>query len=346
VLSAGPIWLRSSSSLRALASALGYAWHGVRAGALAVVGLPASAVLLRLATNSRRSLGVALVYHRVGDPPGDPRNELVPAMGTRLFAAQVRHLRKKYRIVPATELLSAVHGRRRRDPFPVAITFDDDLQTHADVVAPILSAAGATGTFFLSGASLRAPHAFWWERLQAAVDGGLDLQPLGLNVRRRSSIHEIGRRIEALAPPERREVERRLGEIVGPDSPDAGMRAEAVQRLHAAGLEVGFHTRRHDALPPLADAELAYALELGRGELENVLDNRLTVISYPHGQADARVALAARAAGFTAGFTGYEEVVRPDSEPLLLGRLSPSYRSIGEFAFDLAWALWQSARQR
>jgi peptidoglycan/xylan/chitin deacetylase (PgdA/CDA1 family) len=267
-------------------------------------------------------------------------------MGTRLFAAQVRHLRSRYRVVPASELLNAVRGRRRGEPFPVAITFDDDLKTHADIVAPILSAAGATGTFFLSGASLRAPYAFWWERLQAAVDGGLDLQPLGLDLRRRPGIHEIGRQIEALEPAERREVERRLGEITGPDSPDAGMRAEAVQRLLAAGLEVGFHTRRHDTLPPLTDAELSHAFERGRSELEDVLGHRLTVISYPHGRADGRVALAARTAGFTTGFTGFQDVVAPDSEPLLLGRLSPSYRSVGEFAFDLAWGLWQSTRQR
>jgi peptidoglycan/xylan/chitin deacetylase (PgdA/CDA1 family) len=311
-----------------------------------MVGLPISAVLLRLAANSRRGLGVALVYHRVGDPPGDPRNELVPAMGAGLFAAQVRHLRRRYRVVPASELLKAARARRRSEAFPVAITFDDDLETHADVVAPILSASGATGTFFLCGASLRTPHAFWWERLQAAVDGGLDLEPLGFNVSRRSSIHDIGRRIEGLDPAQRSEVERQLDEIVGPDPPDAGMRAEAVRRLLAAGLEVGFHTHRHDALPPLADADLARAFQAGRSELEDILGDRLTVISYPHGRADARVAAAARAAGFTAGFTGYQEVVRPDSEPLLLGRLSPSYRSVGEFAFDLAWALWQSARQR
>lgn len=346
MLSAGPIWRRSSSSLRALASAPTRAWQRVRAACLRLVGLPISAVLLRLAASSRGGVGVSLVYHRVGDPPGDPRRELVPAMGIRLFAAQVQHLRRRYRVVAASELLSAVRGRRRGDAFPVAITFDDDLQAHADVAAPILSAAGVTGTFFLCGASLRAPHAFWWERLQAAVDEGLDLQPLGFDARRRSAIHELGRSIEALAPAERRGVERRLGEITGPDSPDAGLRAEAVGRLLAAGCEVGFHTRRHDALPPLTDAELADAFEDGRGELEDVVGNRLTVISYPHGQADFRVALAARTAGFTTGFTGSQDVVRPDSEPLLLGRLSPSYRSVGEFAFDLAWALWRSARQR
>jgi peptidoglycan/xylan/chitin deacetylase (PgdA/CDA1 family) len=266
-------------------------------------------------------------------------------MGTSLFAAQVRHLCPHYRVVAASELLSATRERCRGDPFPVAITFDDDLYSHVEVVAPILGAAGATATFFLSGASLHAAYRFWWERLQAGIERGVNLSPVGSS-ETASDIHELGRQIESLSPADRREVELRLERIVGPDPPDAGLRAEDVQRLAATGTEIGFHTRRHDPMPPLSDEELAGVLRDGRHELEEIVGHRLAVISYPHGRADARVAAAARAAGFTAGFTGYQEVVRPDSEPLLLGRLSPSYRSVGEFAFDLAWALWQSARQR
>ncbi len=60
--------------------------------ALRVVGLPLALVLAQLGRLSPRRVGVALVYHKVGDPPGDPRRELVPAMGTALFARQARHL--------------------------------------------------------------------------------------------------------------------------------------------------------------------------------------------------------------------------------------------------------------
>jgi peptidoglycan/xylan/chitin deacetylase (PgdA/CDA1 family) len=215
-----------------------------------------------------------------------------------------------------------------------------------NVAAPILATAHVTATFFLSGASLHVPYRFWWERLQAALDRGIDLSPIGFSRIRRSSIHELGQRIEALSPGERAEVGAALERVVGSDPADAGLRAEAVERLAATGVEIGFHTRRHDPLPPLDDDELARAVEGGRIELEEIVGYRLAAISYPHGRADARVAGAARAAGFTAGFTGEPTVVTCDSEPLLLGRLSPSYRSLGELAFNVAWALLRGVPQR
>ena len=299
-----------------------------------------------MARRSDRRLGAVLVYHRVDDPAGDPRHELVPPMGTSLFSAQVRHLCSSYRVVAASELMRAVRDRRPGEPFPVAITFDDDLRTHAEVVVPILKSAGATGTFFLSGASLRAPHRFWWERLQDAVDQRLDLAPLGLSPSPETTdIHELGRHIEELPRAARQRIEAELERIVGADPPDVGLRAEDVGRLAAAGVEVGFHTRRHDRLPPLDDQDLDRAMREGRNELTEALGQPLTTISYPHGRADARVASAARAAGFETGFSGLPEAVTAESDPLLLGRLSPSYKSVGELAYDVARALIRAAQR-
>jgi peptidoglycan/xylan/chitin deacetylase (PgdA/CDA1 family) len=268
-------------------------------------------------------------------------------MGTSLFAGQVRHLCSHYRVAAASELVGATRDRRRGEPFPVAITFDDDLATHAEIVVPILTSVGATATFFLSGASLHAPHRFWWERLQAAVDQRLDLASLSIATpRRTAAIHELGRMIEALPPTARSTVEGELERIVGPDPPDAGLRAEHLERLVAAGVEIGFHTRRHDVLPLLNDEELARAMEEGRGDLAALVGRPLTSIAYPHGRADPRVAAAARSAGFEAGFTGQQGVVTPEDDPLLLARVNPSYSSLGEFAFDVAWAIFRASAHR
>src|ERR671931_1827335 len=287
----------SSSSLRAVANKLG------RRVLLRALGLPIAYLLVRAARFSGRGVAVALVYHRVGDPAGDPRRELVPALGTELFAAQVRHLVSGYRLVVASSLLAATRARRRGERFPVAITFDDDLSSHADAAAPILASAGATATFFFSGASLHGPRRFWWERLQAALDDDLDLSALDLQpAPSKTTIHEVGLRIQTLPPRARDELDARLAELVGPEPQESGLRGKALRRLAASGFEVGFHTRRHDALPALGDADLAEAMRVGRSELEDVI-GPLRTISYPHGLADARVAAAARAAGFEAGFT-------------------------------------------
>jgi peptidoglycan/xylan/chitin deacetylase (PgdA/CDA1 family) len=330
---------RASATLRRVA-------RPARAGLLRLLGPPAASVLERLARTTGRKAGVALVYHLVGDPPGDPRRELVPALGSQLFADQVRFLTSRFRVVPASELLRTTRERRRGERFPVAITFDDDLRAHVDVAARSLRSAGATATFFLTGASLERPNPFWWERLQIAVDRGLPLSELGLrSVEKAVGIHELGREIENLPASRRTEIDAELARLVGADSLDSGLRPGDVRSLAADGFEIGFHTRRHHRLPTLEPEALERAMSEGRPDLEHLLGSRLTAIAYPHGQADERVAQAARSAGFELGFTGQPEPVTPSADPLLLGRLSPSYASVGELALEIAWALLRGRRR-
>jgi peptidoglycan/xylan/chitin deacetylase (PgdA/CDA1 family) len=287
------------------------------------------------ARRSARRGAIALVYHRIAESPGDRRRELLPALSSRLFESHVRYLASHYRLVTASELPRAARERRPGTPFPVAITLDDDLRSHVDIVAPILARAGATATFFLSGASLHEPRRFWWERLQDAVDRNLDLSacPLPAGGGR---IHELAATVESLPPRDLDRVDVALRDLVGDDPGDAGVRAEDVRRLADAGFEIGFHTRRHYVLPLLADHELERAMHEGREEVEQAVGRRLTAIAYPHGRGDHRVAAAARAAGFEVGFTGFRAAVTPDADPLLLGRFNTDYDPLGKLAFTLA----------
>jgi peptidoglycan/xylan/chitin deacetylase (PgdA/CDA1 family) len=317
---------------------LGGARRRGRGALLAASGSALAGPLERAARRSRGRAGVALVYHRLGEPPGDLSRELLPALASRLFAEHVNYLSTRYRLVPASRLLEAASERRPGEPFPVAITFDDDLRSHVEIAAPILRRAEAPATFFLTGASLRGPHRFWWERLQEAHDLDVDLGPLGFGGPD-SNIHDLGRAIEALPPRRIDQIDAALTRLVSPDPGDAGLRAKDVAALVADGFEIGFHTRRHYRLPGLAAADLDEAMVEGRAELEEFAGASLTSIAYPHGRADARVAAAARAAGFSAGFTGSPGPVTPGSDRLLLCRVSPSYVSVGELALDVALAV-------
>jgi peptidoglycan/xylan/chitin deacetylase (PgdA/CDA1 family) len=321
--------------------------HRIRARArrhaLRVFGIPLAALLRTLAECFDAGAGVALVYHRVGEPAGDVRRELVPALATSVFAKQTEHLASRYDVVDASNLIRAAEARRRGGHFPVTITFDDDLPSHLDVSAPLLRSAGVTATFFVSGASLDGPRQLWWERLQAAYDRGLDLTAIRPDAKGAASIHDLARWIQNLPPRERDEVDARLVELVGQDPPDSGLQRGALRALAHLDFEIGFHTRRHHMLTTLDDQELSEAMRLGRSELEQIVERPLRTIAYPHGAGDRRVADAAREAGFAAGFTGVPSAVTLSSEPLLLGRVSPSYRSTGEFAFDVAWTLLRGA---
>lgn len=304
----------------------------------------ARGVELALRLTSRR-IGIAVMYHAVATRQGDKTREIVAPHGVDVFERQLRHLRGHYRIVESRDLLEATRTRRRGERFPVAVTLDDDLSCHAQVALPVLQRLGIPATFFLSGASLSRPFSFWWERLQHAFDEEVDDIPglLGIDSSD-GSIHELGRVIEAMSPEDRDAVAARLAAVLGPDPPQAGIREDEARRLAEAGMTIGFHTLRHDPMPALDEAALAGALRAGRDELEAIAKRSLDVIGYPHGKADDRVAEAARAAGFTTGFTVTGAPVHSDSDPLLLGRITPTYRSPGHFAVQLALELL--SRQR
>lgn len=301
--------------------------------ARALASRAAAWALRTLLRFSRRRSGLVLVYHRLDEAPGDPDREPVPAHASGQFEAHLRHLSACYRIVPLEDLLPAVAARRPGQRFPIAITFDDDLASHAHIAAPILERVAAPATFFLCGATLTGPRAFWWQRLERAWAEGIPLPVPGAHV------HEVAARIEAMTPEARSEVEELLAASGASEPAEPGLRAEDVRSLVDAGFSIGFHTLRHDPLTGLDDVSLARALEEGRRQLEDAAGMPLTAIAYPHGKADERVAHAARADGFRLGVTGRYEAVAPESDPLLLGRLEPTFATDARFAAQLARAL-------
>lgn len=318
---------------------------------LRLAGEPLGLAALAALRLTARRAGVTLVYHGVQGRAGDPDRGLVPAHEARLFEAQVRFLVRHCDVVSGDRILAAAARRGRGQRFPVAITFDDDLACHASTTLPILRRQGATATFFLSGASLERPFAFPFERLQRAVDEGVpDVAALVTGRPEEGGspprIHDLGRILERMSPEERDAASERLSAAVGPDPDDAGIRAEQVRELAEAGMTIGFHTLRHDALPTLDDVRLAEAMRAGREGLATAAGRPIETIAYPHGRADERVADAARAAGFKLGFASQHAPVTPGSDPLLLGRVGPSLSSVGGLAATLPVALIRSGRRR
>ena len=82
--------------------------------------------------------------------------------------------------------------------------------------------------------------------------------------------------------------------------------------LAQAGWEVGSHTRTHPRLPTLGDEALDDELQGSRHECEQRLGVPCRTLAYPYGHSDARVAAAARAAGYVATLAGRR---RPEGPP-------------------------------
>jgi peptidoglycan/xylan/chitin deacetylase (PgdA/CDA1 family) len=284
----------------------------------------AAAQALALTLSARRT-GVVLLYHRLEERAGDPGSELVPAVAAGEFARQLRWLTRLFRVVPAAAILDAAAGRRRGRRIPVAITFDDEWPTHTTLALPALRAAGATATFFLTGAHLERRTPFWWESLQHAVDAGMPLE----GVVRDGDVFEQAVEITEADATTRAGVSAQLRTIAG-QATRSGMTREEIRAVARAD-EVGFHTRRHDTLTALSDEDLEAAMRDGRGDLEHATGGPLRLIAYPHGAAGEREARAAERAGFALGFSAEPEACGPSSDPYLIGRVEPGVVPIGAF---------------
>ena len=284
--------------------------------------------------------GVALVYHGVSDERANgARTRDTVAAGT--LRAQLDFLRTRYRLVAASRLREAALDRGRGERFPLAITFDDDLRSHVDVVLPILRTAAAPATFFLTGASLEGPASFWWERVERALDAGV-----GDDLLETADPGQALATVEALPATAREELSAELLERLGGEDERGGLRTGQVAELAAAGCEIGFHTRDHERLPTLDDDALRRTMRTGVADLSAAAGTPLRAIAYPHGDADERVAAAARDAGFACGFTTSGVAVRADTDPFLMGRLYPSGASIAHLASQLTYVLRRAHRGR
>lgn len=284
------------------------------------------------------------MYHGIAADAGDPCREIVPALAFDVFRAQLRHVVRHYAPASLRALPNRMARRRRGDPAPVAITFDDDLGSHLEFAAPELDALGLPATFFLGAASIERPVWYWWQHLDACSrHSPATLESVRVGLSRdwdwasEGDIHRLASKIEALSPDERDEVSARIAEL-SPRAPEPPLDGEAIRALAAGGFEIGFHTRAHYSLPTVDANALARQMRDGTEDVTQLAGARPASIAYPHCRADARIAHAAREAGFEIGVVCSTGPASADQDPLLLDRLNAWSPSPSSFALALARA--------
>ena len=303
------------------------------------------------ARRSPRRAGLVLMYHDVAATSGDPERCVVPPLAAELLRAQLAHLRRRYDVGPLPELQKRATSRVAGGRFPVALTFDDDLESHSTFVAPLLAEFESPATFFLTGSSLDGSHAFWWHDLNDVfARGGKAWQEVAAEAARRwgstgreLALHDLARTFEMLPPSERDAFAWRLREIAASPPREPGLSEGAVRELASAGFDIGFHTASHYHLQTLDDGALHSALREGADRLAAIAGYRMTSIAYPYGRADLRIAAAAADAGFEIGVIWSDQRVDASSHPLLLARVDGWQPSAGSFAFRLARIIFAGA---
>jgi peptidoglycan/xylan/chitin deacetylase (PgdA/CDA1 family) len=248
--------------------------------------------------------------------------------------AQLEALAELGDVVDLPRLLDPPASRRRPR---FAVTFDDDYPHHTAHALPVLRDVGAPGTFFLSGRALHGLGPYWWERLEALVAAdGVERAGRALGI--------PGDSPQALAAAcERNPAARSRLAALAPEVVERPLGVDGIGALVVAGMTVGFHTLEHPLLPDLDSERLAAALTTGRGELAAATGRPMTLLAYPHGKADQRVAQAVRAAGYAAAWTGWPQPALAGDDPFLLGRWEPGPLELDPFVASVAVRLNRAA---
>jgi peptidoglycan/xylan/chitin deacetylase (PgdA/CDA1 family) len=83
------------------------------------------------------------------------------------------------------------------------------------------------------------------------------------------------------------------------------MGVEEILELRKAGWLIGSHSHTHPDLRALSDKELEYELKKSKEILEDILEESITLFSYPFGLLDERVMKKVASAGFLGAFASY-----------------------------------------
>jgi peptidoglycan/xylan/chitin deacetylase (PgdA/CDA1 family) len=99
------------------------------------------------------------------------------------------------------------------------------------------------------------------------------------------------------------------------------MNDDQVLAWHAAGMEVGAHSRTHPRLTDCSDMVLKNEIGGCKADLETLTGNPVTQFCYPYGDLDERISKAVRSAGFEAATTTKRGRAQVSDDPLLYRRI-------------------------
>ena len=108
----------------------------------------------------------------------------------------------------------------------------------------------------------------------------------------------------------------------------------AIEKWLEAGHEIGSHTVNHCHLTQVDHAQAEYEIFESRRQLQQVTGTSVDHFCYPWGENDTNVVDLVRAAGYSSAVTTKRGPAVPQSDPLLLPRISID-RGRGLFKFAL-----------
>jgi peptidoglycan/xylan/chitin deacetylase (PgdA/CDA1 family) len=298
-----------------------------------------------------------LIFHRVLPRP-DP---LFPdEMDATRFDLLCAWLVRNFQVLPLDQ--AAEHLLAGRLPArTLCITFDDGYADNHDVALPILRLHGLCATFFVATGFLDGGR-MWNDTLVESVRNcslpSLDVGDLEQGPGSPDRVHLTT--LTLSTAPERRLAINRLIDVAkylpmhdrvafaeavvrasGASIPnDLMMSSEQVLALRRAGMTVGGHTTNHPILAGLDRLQARQEIETGKGALEQLLQEAVTLFAYPNGKPGRDFlpehAELAREVGFRFAVTTAPGAASASTDRFQLPRFTPWDRSHWRFGLRMA----------
>jgi peptidoglycan/xylan/chitin deacetylase (PgdA/CDA1 family) len=230
-------------------------------------------------------------------------------------------------------------SRGDEPPSGAVVTFDDGYREHLDIVAPLLGARGATGTFYIAtglhgdGGAVAAVDAWYWLLDHAERGAACVPLPNGDAFRGRFDTAEgkaawVGGHpkaaLLAASPADQRRMLDALAESSGAALPsDLAARlyltAAEWRSLVGLGMRVGAHSVSHPMLTQVGEEELNR--EVGESVRAIAAVCSPVAFAYPDGAFDGGVSAKVRIAGVSSAVTCETGHLVRASDPMRLPRV-------------------------
>lgn len=261
---------------------------------------------------------------------------------TEVFERQIRLFKKIGNFIRPDELYNASQLKRNR--LNLILTFDDGYCNNYHLGFPLIKKYGVPALFFISTSNMQSGEPFWFDRIIQPIQRNnlksLDLRSLGLKnyqfstpTRVRWDDLQVLLEDVKYAETMRNEVivdhiEHILQKVCPSQASFSRsdryqpLTPQHIAEMHQSGLcFFGSHSHTHTILTILSDDELNMELSKSRRILEEIVGETVTYISYPNGDADERVKLASRNAGYRYGYTTNKAVTGYYTDEMYIPRV-------------------------
>ena len=298
------------------------------------------AALLR--ARRKQSGALILCYHGVQEPVDRTFDVNASKFVTpQAFERQLRFLKQNFPIVPLQHVVHCLEARAILERMVAVITFDDGYRNTLDHAYPILERYQVPATVLLATGYIGNIRQVWWNEAEGLIGGSTGRVEFGgghlsgtfdlTNLRDKWRLFREVRKAALSLPPE--DLEQLMKELRGYLPANGSFSGsgsflswEEVRELGRSGLvEFGSHTVTHAVAARLPPAAFEQELRESRNAIESAAHAEVRSFAYPFGQSEdysPQTAELVKRAGYTCGLTTYEGVVRLDSDPFQMKRVS------------------------